>query len=162
MVSGFDTQLLSGRTWGDSLHLVFGDIQTAAECAMALQRTVGEMDLAGMGVADLRGMRVAARRRTRIRRVGPHWQRSRVLRQRSDQDGPNRVPYTGRRGVRHPRLCRPGDAGGRAELRVQLRGDDSGSQGVRSGEALQPAQTARRWSKLTPGHSVMDSLWPSC
>ena len=60
VVSGFDTQLFSGRTWGDSLHLVFGDIQTAAECAMGLQRTVGEMDPAGMGVAGLRGMRVAA------------------------------------------------------------------------------------------------------
>jgi DNA-binding SARP family transcriptional activator len=60
VVSGFDTQLLSGRTWGDGLHLVFGDVQTAAECAIALQRTVGEMDLAGMGVAGLRGMRVAA------------------------------------------------------------------------------------------------------
>jgi hypothetical protein len=41
---------------------------------------------------------------------------------------------------------------------VQLRGDDSGGQRVRTGEALQPAQTARRWSKLTPGPSVMDSL----
>lgn len=60
VVSGFDTHLLSGRTWGDGLHLVFGDIPTAAECALALQRAVGEMDLPGIGVAGLSGMRIAA------------------------------------------------------------------------------------------------------
>lgn len=60
VVSGFDAHLLSGRTWGDGLHLVFGDIPTAAECTLALQRAVGEMDLPGIGVAGLSGMRIAA------------------------------------------------------------------------------------------------------
>src|SRR5690606_13464248 len=59
-VARFESHLLSGRTWGDGLYLVFDDICAAAECALSLQATVGEMDLVRMGLGGLRGMRVAA------------------------------------------------------------------------------------------------------
>lgn len=60
VVSRYETQVLSGRTWGDGLHLVFNDICPAAECALELQSAVDEIDLAGVGLPGLRGMRVAA------------------------------------------------------------------------------------------------------
>lgn len=60
VVSRFDSELLSGRTWGDGLHLVFGDICSAAECALALQGAVQEIDFTGLGLPGIRGMRVAA------------------------------------------------------------------------------------------------------
>lgn len=60
VVSRYDSELLSGRTWGDGLHLVFGDICSAAECALALQRAVGTIDFGSLGLPGIRGMRVAA------------------------------------------------------------------------------------------------------
>jgi adenylate cyclase len=60
VVARFDDQMLSGRTWGDGVYLVFEDISAAAECALALQRAVDSIDFEGMGLPGLRGMRVAA------------------------------------------------------------------------------------------------------
>ncbi len=56
----FQPQLLSGRTWGDGLYLVFDDVASAAECALALQETIGAFDFAGMGLHGLGGIRIAA------------------------------------------------------------------------------------------------------
>lgn len=60
VVSGFNAEILSGRTWGDGLYLVFGDICAAASCSLALQATVDEIDFSALGLQGLRGMRVAA------------------------------------------------------------------------------------------------------
>ena len=59
-IEPFKPQLLSGRTWGDGLYLVFEEITAAADCALGLQDTIREMDFAGAGLPSLRGMRVAA------------------------------------------------------------------------------------------------------
>ncbi len=59
-IEPFQPQLLSGRTWGDGLHLVFEDIGAAAECALELQEVIGAMDFEEMGLAGIRGIRVAA------------------------------------------------------------------------------------------------------
>ncbi|HSM43770.1 MAG TPA: adenylate/guanylate cyclase domain-containing protein, partial [Acidimicrobiia bacterium] len=60
VVSGFNAEILSGRTWGDGLYLVFGDICAAASCTLALQAAVDEIDFWTIGLQGLRGMRVAA------------------------------------------------------------------------------------------------------
>jgi adenylate cyclase len=60
VVSGFEAEILSGRTWGDGVYLVFGDICAAASCSLALQAAVNEIDFSVMGLQGLRGMRVAA------------------------------------------------------------------------------------------------------
>jgi DNA-binding SARP family transcriptional activator len=59
-IEPFQPQLLSGRTWGDGLYLVFEDVAAAAECALALQEMIGAMDFEEMGLAGIRGIRVAA------------------------------------------------------------------------------------------------------
>jgi DNA-binding SARP family transcriptional activator/tetratricopeptide (TPR) repeat protein len=56
----FQGGLLSGRTWGDGLYLVFEDVATAAECALTLQDTIGALDFETLGLHGLRGIRVAA------------------------------------------------------------------------------------------------------
>ncbi|MDH3247445.1 MAG: cyclic nucleotide-binding domain-containing protein [Acidimicrobiia bacterium] len=53
-------ELLSGRTWGDGIYLVFSDVAGAAECALDLVSAVSEFDMAGAGLPELRGLRVAA------------------------------------------------------------------------------------------------------
>ena len=60
VVADFDSQILSGRTWGDGIYLVFGDIRAAALCSLALQAAVDEIDFSAIGLPGLRGMRVAA------------------------------------------------------------------------------------------------------
>lgn len=52
--------LLSGRTWGDGIYLVFKDVGSAAECALDLVQAIDEMDLGDLGLPQLRGLRVAA------------------------------------------------------------------------------------------------------
>ena len=59
-VAGYDANLLSGRTWGDGLYLVFDDIRAAARCALSLQGVVNDIDFEAIGLRGLRGMRVAA------------------------------------------------------------------------------------------------------
>jgi hypothetical protein len=56
----FQPHLLSGRTWGDGLYLVFENVAAAAECALALQDEIRDMDFDATGLTGLRGMRVAA------------------------------------------------------------------------------------------------------
>ncbi|MDH3308854.1 MAG: cyclic nucleotide-binding domain-containing protein, partial [Acidimicrobiia bacterium] len=53
-------QLLAGNTWGDSVHLVFGDVPSAAECALDLVAAVAEMDMDRLGLHELRGLRIGA------------------------------------------------------------------------------------------------------
>ena len=60
VVSRFDGELMSGRTWGDGLHLVFSDVAPAASCALALQAEVNQLDFNGLGLGGVRGMRIAA------------------------------------------------------------------------------------------------------
>jgi hypothetical protein len=59
-IEGYRPQLLSGRTWGDGIYLVFNDVASAAECALDLVQAIDAMDLAGIGLPQLRGLRVAA------------------------------------------------------------------------------------------------------
>ncbi len=59
-IEPFQAGLLSGRTWGDGLYLVFEEVAAAAECALALQDTIGALDFEEMGLHGLRGIRVAA------------------------------------------------------------------------------------------------------
>ena len=56
----FLPQILSGRTWGDGIYLVLDDVASAAECALALQEMVGSLDFASLGLAEIRGLRIAA------------------------------------------------------------------------------------------------------
>jgi len=52
--------ILSGNTWGDAIHLIFGDVAGAAECALDLVAAVGEIDMEEAGLPQLRGLRIAA------------------------------------------------------------------------------------------------------
>lgn len=56
----FRPQILSGRTWGDGVYLVFDDVASAAECALTAQEAVSDLDFNDLGLPALRGMRVAA------------------------------------------------------------------------------------------------------
>lgn len=55
----FAAHLLSGRTWGDGLYLVFSEVAPAAHCALELQEAISRMDLESMGLRGLRGLRLA-------------------------------------------------------------------------------------------------------
>ena len=46
------------QTWGDGLYLVFPSVSAAARCALALQATMRGVDLVGVGLSELRGMRI--------------------------------------------------------------------------------------------------------
>lgn len=59
-VEACQPHLLSGRTWGDGLYLVLDDVGAAADCALKLQELVRGLDFAELGLAGLRGLRVAA------------------------------------------------------------------------------------------------------
>ncbi|MFQ5968078.1 MAG: BTAD domain-containing putative transcriptional regulator [Acidimicrobiia bacterium] len=59
-IEPFQPHVLSGRTWGDSLYLVFDDIAAAAACTLTIQDTIREMDFDQLGLPTLRSMRVAA------------------------------------------------------------------------------------------------------
>jgi adenylate cyclase len=50
--------VLLRQTWGDALYLVLADVPAAARCALALQQAVRDLDLPGLGLAALRGMRI--------------------------------------------------------------------------------------------------------
>jgi DNA-binding SARP family transcriptional activator len=58
-IDPFRDRLLSGRTWGDGINLVFEDVATAAECALELVSASQELDAEHTGL-PLRGLRVAA------------------------------------------------------------------------------------------------------
>jgi DNA-binding SARP family transcriptional activator/CRP-like cAMP-binding protein len=58
-VEKYEAQLLSGRTWGDGLHLVFSEVGTAAQCALDLQTSIGQLDFEAAGLHGLRGLRLA-------------------------------------------------------------------------------------------------------
>ncbi|HUP16797.1 MAG TPA: BTAD domain-containing putative transcriptional regulator [Acidimicrobiia bacterium] len=59
-VNQFQPNFLCGNTWGDGLYLVFDDVPTAADCALALQELIREVDVDKAGLTGLRGMRIAA------------------------------------------------------------------------------------------------------
>ncbi len=59
-IEPYRPQILSGNTWGDAVHLVFGDVAGAAECALDLVAAVGEIDMVEVGLPQLRGLRIAA------------------------------------------------------------------------------------------------------
>ncbi len=56
----FSEQILSGRTWGDALYLVFEDVEAAADCALLLRDTAHQIDYAALGLDPIRGLRLAA------------------------------------------------------------------------------------------------------
>jgi DNA-binding SARP family transcriptional activator len=59
-IEPYRQRILSGRTWGDGIYLVFDDIGTAASCALTILDRVAEMDFEGMSLPTLRSMRIAA------------------------------------------------------------------------------------------------------
>lgn len=59
-VEKFGAHLLSGRTWGDGLYLVFSEIGAAAQCALDLQTSISQIDFEAAGLRGLRGLRLAA------------------------------------------------------------------------------------------------------
>lgn len=59
-IEPYRPQVLSGRTWGDGIYLVFSDVGGAAECALDLVEAVDEMDLRACGLPQIRGLRVGA------------------------------------------------------------------------------------------------------
>ena len=60
VIEPFSEHLLSGRTWGDGLNLVFDDVVFAAHCALALQEAAKGLDFEAMGLDTIRGVRIAA------------------------------------------------------------------------------------------------------
>jgi DNA-binding SARP family transcriptional activator len=58
-VEKFGTHLLSGRTWGDGIYLVFSEVG-AAQCALDLQTSISHIDFEAAGLRGLRGLRLAA------------------------------------------------------------------------------------------------------
>ncbi len=59
-IQPFRDQLLSGRTWGDGISLVFDDVAAAAECALDLVAAGQAIHTEKAGLSQLRGLRVAA------------------------------------------------------------------------------------------------------
>ena len=59
-IDRFQPHFLAGNTWGDGLYLVFDEVRAAAECALAIQELIGGLDIPGLGLTGLRGMRIAA------------------------------------------------------------------------------------------------------
>ena len=59
-VDAFGDGVLLRRTWGDGIHLAFASVDVAADCAVALQRRMAEIDLDDLGLGSLRGMRIGA------------------------------------------------------------------------------------------------------
>ncbi len=56
----YRTSILTARTWGDGIHLIFTDVASAASCALELQEEVARIDFDALGLGTLRGLRVAA------------------------------------------------------------------------------------------------------
>lgn len=59
-IEPYQAHLLSGRTWGDGINLVFEDVIVAAECALDLVKGSREIDSQKAGLPQLHGLRVAA------------------------------------------------------------------------------------------------------
>jgi DNA-binding SARP family transcriptional activator len=59
-VEKFGAHVLSGRTWGDGLYLVFSEVGEAAQCALDLQTSISQIDFEAVGLRGLRGLRLAA------------------------------------------------------------------------------------------------------
>jgi class 3 adenylate cyclase len=52
------TNILLANTWGDGLFLVFDDAGRAANCALALQEALSEIDMKASGLPDDLGLRI--------------------------------------------------------------------------------------------------------
>jgi len=59
-INPFRDRLLSGRTWGNGIRLVFGDVAVAAECALELMESAQSVDTTRPELSELRGLRIAA------------------------------------------------------------------------------------------------------
>ena len=59
-IDPYRDHLLSGRTWGDGINLVFDDVVSAAECALDLVAASRDLESQYAGLLQLRGLRVAA------------------------------------------------------------------------------------------------------
>jgi DNA-binding SARP family transcriptional activator len=53
-------QLVSGRTWGNRMRLVFEDVPAAAQCALDLMEGAKQFNADSAGLGELRGLRIAA------------------------------------------------------------------------------------------------------
>ena len=59
-IAPFRRHVLSSNTWGDGLYMVLDGVSAAAECALAIQEEIVQMDFGAMGLGSLGNMRVAA------------------------------------------------------------------------------------------------------
>lgn len=59
-IAPYRDHLLSGRTWGDGINLVFDDVVSAAECALDLVAASRDLESEYAALPQLRGLRVAA------------------------------------------------------------------------------------------------------
>jgi CRP-like cAMP-binding protein len=59
-INPFRDRLLSGRTWGNGVRLIFEDVAVAAECALELMESAQAIDTTRPELIELRGLRIAA------------------------------------------------------------------------------------------------------
>ena len=59
-IEPFQAQIMSSRTWGDSIYLVFDEVDAAASCALQIQEAIERLNFPQMGLPTLGRMRVAA------------------------------------------------------------------------------------------------------
>lgn len=60
VIDGFGDAVLLRETWGDGIYLVLADVRVGAKCALALQAAFSGIDLHGLGLGAVRGLRVGA------------------------------------------------------------------------------------------------------
>ncbi len=57
-IDGFGEAVRARNSWGDGLYLVFASVQDAARCGQALQKTMADLDFAGLGLPAHMGLRI--------------------------------------------------------------------------------------------------------
>jgi class 3 adenylate cyclase len=57
-IDSFGEAVRARNSWGDGLYLVFTSVQDAARCALALQQTMANLDLAALGLPTNLGLRI--------------------------------------------------------------------------------------------------------
>jgi len=57
-IDDFGEAVRARNSWGDGLYLVFASVQDAARCGLALQKTMADLDFAGLGLPAHMGLRI--------------------------------------------------------------------------------------------------------
>jgi class 3 adenylate cyclase len=60
VLTRYEDEILYRNTWGDALHVVFGDVRTAAACALELQLAMDAIDLARVRLPGYLALRLGA------------------------------------------------------------------------------------------------------